>query len=86
MLRYCGRRQWVVSTFGLWSRELSFSEGLHRCIAPAVSFRFTVRALRRSECIIDDVRNNSAWNYRYFVISGTETVRVMCAVASSPSL
>lgn len=42
-------RQWAITTFDLWERELEFVDYLLK----------------------KDLRNNSAWNQRYFVINST---------------
>lgn len=64
------RRQWAVEKFGLWEGELEFTVGAALCPSP--------RALsdaRAADLLEADVRNNSAWNHRWFVIERTEKVR-----------
>lgn len=43
-------RQWVLSTYGLWDKEMEFVDRL----------------------LEDDVRNNSVWNHRYYVVSRSQ--------------
>jgi len=42
-------RQFIVSRFKMWDKELDFVDGL----------------------LLDDIRNNSAWNHRYTVVKNT---------------
>ena len=67
-------RQWVVETYGLWNGELAFTEQLmseviqiHACaIHPNLDMLTFFK-------LYQDVMNNSAWNYRFYVVCHTAT-------------
>ena len=69
-------RQWVLLAFSLWDGELDWM--LH-CfsVTPCRQWVLLEFALWDGELeyvsrlITEDVRNNSAWNQRYFVITNT---------------
>ena len=57
-------RQWLVRRFGLWEGE--------NCVNDEGERRSELDETERM--IVADVRNNSAWNHRFFLVNGREDV------------